>query len=389
MHHGPEACMLRFQTLLISILLLATPAMGQEDDLPENTGITAETAADATAHATIEEPPRNYFIPIPVIYYTPETKLALGVSAAYIYRTGDADPSSRPSTLGGIGIYTTKSQILFAVGGEHYWDQDRQKLAGGLSYQKFPNDFFGLGNDTDPDFSEGYTDESSGIGIDYLRQLWPRIHFGGGVTLGNSSITETSDGDLLESGLVPGSKGGVVTGAGLAANYDSRENVGYPLRGGFHQVSWRLYSDALGGDFNLNSTSLDLRQYLHLGGKSVLALRGMGIMGGGNMPFQIMPALGGDSLMRGYFAGRFRERKAVAAQAEARFYIWKRLGGAVFGAMGQVGQDYGDLAASRFHYSGGAGLRILLIEQEGMNLRMDFGFGEDQSGFYLGFGEVF
>jgi hypothetical protein len=32
---------------------------------------------------------------------------------------------------------------------------------------------------------------------------------------------------------------------------------------------------------------------------------------------------------------------------------------------------------------------ILLIKQEMMNLRMDFGFGEDQSGFYLGFSEVF
>ena len=59
------------------------------------------------------------------------------------------------------------------------------------------------------------------------------------------------------------------------------------------------------------------------------------------------------------------------------------------GGLGQVARDTGQLGINRFHYSYGAGLRVLLVEEEGLNLRADFGFGSDQSGFYLGIGEVF
>ena len=178
-------------------------------------------------------------------------------------------------------------------------------------------------------------------------------------------------------------------GAGLSVSYDSRKNISYPQSATFGQLSWRLYDKALGGDFILNTTTLDLRRYFHLGAKRVLAFRGLANFGAGNVPFQIMPALGGDTLMRGYFRGRFRERKLLAIQGEYRGYIWRRFGGAIFGGLGQVAQETSQLGLDRFHYNYGIGLRFLLIKQEGLNLRADFGFGSDQSAFYLGFGEAF
>lgn len=337
----------------------------------------------------VEEKPRNVLIPLPVISYAPETKLSLGVSVVYIYRTGNADASSRPSTFGGLGIYTLNSQVLASVGGEHYWDEDRQKFTGGLFYQKFPNDFYGIGNDTDAGFSEGYTDEGASFSADYIREVIPRIRLGGGVSYGGSSITGTEPGELLSGDLIPGSSGGQILGAGLSVSYDSRTNISYPRSAGFYRLSWRLYDKVLGGDFDLNKTTLDLRRYFNLGAKRVLAFRGLADFGAGDVPFQVMPALGGDTLMRGYFAGRFRERKLLAVQGEFRGYVWRRFGGAVFGGLGQVAHETGQLGLDRFHYSYGFGLRFLLIEQEGINLRADFGFGSDQSGFYLGFGEAF
>jgi hypothetical protein len=380
---------------LMLLLAIAGPAAGsQEAALPRpESAATDSASAQADTEFPIMEPvaekPKNVLIPLPIVSYAPETKLALGASVVYIYRTGDADESSRPSTFGALGIYTLNSQVLASLGGEHYWDEDRQKFTGGLFYQKFPNDFYGIGNDTDADFSEGYTDEGASFSVDYIREVIPRIRLGGGVSYGGSSITGTEPGDLLHGDLIPGSGGGQVVGAGLSVSYDSRKNVSYPLSAGFHRLAWRLYDDALGGDFSLNTTTLDLRRYVHLGAKRVLAFRGFANFGAGDVPFQIMPSLGGDTLMRGYFAGRFRERKLLAMQGEFRGYIWKRFGGAVFGGLGQVAHETGQLGVDRFHYSYGLGLRFLLIKQEGMNLRMDFGFGSDQSGFYLGFGEAF
>jgi outer membrane protein assembly factor BamA len=381
--------------VLLLLGAFVAPASGsQETPLPAPETAAADSASvhpdtEFPIMESVEETPRNVLIPLPIISYAPETKLALGASVVYIYRTGEADASSRPSTFGALGIYTLNSQVLAALGGEHYWDEDRQKFTGGLFYQKFPNDFYGIGNDTDADFSETYSDEGTSFSADYIREVIPRIRLGGGVSFGGSSITGTDPGDLLSGDLIPGSGGGQIVGAGLSVSYDSRKNISYPLSAGFYGLSWRLYDKALGGDFSLNTTTLDLRQYIHLGAKRVLAFRGLANFGAGDVPFQIMPVLGGDTLMRGYFAGRFRERKLLAMQAEFRGYVWRRLGGAVFGGLGQVAHETGQLGIDRFHYSYGFGLRFLLIEQEGMNLRADFGIGSDQSGFYLGFGEAF
>jgi outer membrane protein assembly factor BamA len=339
-----------------------------------------------------EAPPeefRNYFVPVPVIYYTPETKLAFGVSGAYIYRTDPGDLESRPSTLGGIAIYTTRNQIITALGFDHYFDRDRQQLEGVVAYQKFPDDFYGIGNDTPADDPDDYTDEAAAINLDYVRVIRGDWRAGGGFLFGTSSITGVDPGDLLDGDIVPGSGGGQVLGAGILARYDSRDKVGYPVSGAFHQLAWRVHGEVLGADFAFNQTTADLRQYLPLGGKRVVAIRALGMANGGTVPFQMLPALGGDQLMRGYYAGRFRERQLLASQVEYRSYVWKRLGFAAFGAVGQVAHDWSDMRLDDFRFSYGLGLRFLLISQEGMNLRADFGFGEDQSAFYIGFSEAF
>jgi outer membrane protein assembly factor BamA len=350
---------------------------------------SATARAQAVADSLATEEKRNYLVPIPVIYYTPETKLALGASFAWIYRSNPEDVESRASTLGGIGIYTLKNQVVLGLGLDHYFDRDRQQITAALAYRKFPNDFYGIGNDTPVDDPEEFTDEGAGVNVDYLRTLRGPWRAGFGLMFGNSSITGVEPGDMLDGAAIPGSSGGQVLGAGLMAHYDSRDQVGYPTTGSFGQLAWRQHGEVLGADYAFGQTTLDLRRYFSLGAERVIALRGLGIASGGEVPFQLLPQLGGDQLLRGYFGGRFRERQLVAAQAEYRSRVWKRLGLAAFGAVGQVAHDLDGLGTGRFRSSFGLGLRFLLVAQEGMNLRMDFGFGEDQSAFYLSFGEAF
>ena len=93
--------------------------------------------------------------------------------------------------------------------------------------------------------------------------------------------------------------------------------------------------------------------------------------------------------MRGYFAGRYRDRKLLAFQSEYRLPIVWRVGAVGFVGIGQVANTVSELAADRFKTSAGFGIRFLLSSADQLNLRADFGFGEGSSGFYLGMGEVF
>ena len=96
-------------------------------------------------------------------------------------------------------------------------------------------------------------------------------------------------------------------------------------------------------------------------------------------------------LLRGYFAGRYRDRDLLAFQAEYRAPVWWRIGVVAFGAIGQVQHDLNGFRSDQFHPSLGAGLRFALSPQEELNIRADFGRGFDvnSGGFYLSFGEAF
>ena len=102
-----------------------------------------------------------------------------------------------------------------------------------------------------------------------------------------------------------------------------------------------------------------------------------------------MPQLGGEELLRGYYGGRYRERNLLAVQAEYRAHVWWRFGAVGFVSAGRVSHDLSDMDFSGFKPAVGLGLRFLLAPDEGLNLRADFGFGKESSGFYLGLGEVF
>jgi hypothetical protein len=120
-----------------------------------------------------------------------------------------------------------------------------------------------------------------------------------------------------------------------------------------------------------------------------VALQALAVASSGQPPFDQYPQLGGESLLRGYFQGRYRDRSLLAFQGEYRLPLFWKFGLAGFAGIGQVAPDFGGFGLDRFWVAGGAGLRFLLAKREGLNIRMDFAFGEGSSGFYLSFGEAF
>ena len=61
-----------------------------------------------------------------------------------------------------------------------------------------------------------------------------------------------------------------------------------------------------------------------------------------------------------------------------------------FAGVGDVfGSDASDVSLDELKYSYGLGLRFLFNRQEKINLRADFGFGQDTRGVYFGLEEAF
>ena len=329
------------------------------------------------------------FVILPVFFYSPETKLAGGAGWIYSFRRGGGVPSARPSTIQSLLIYTQKNQIISVVDTETYWSEEAYRLDAETGYTKFPDLFHGIGPETGDFMEEDYTDETFLLGINLRRRISRALRLGVLYDFLHISMTETEDGGLLESGVIPGSRGGDVSGVGVLADWDTRDNIFNPSKGSYHLFSATFFGSGLGGDFTFDRYYLDLRKYVSLGGSSVLAMQGVGHFTSGDVPFQMLPMVGGDSLLRGYYEGRYRDAHAAVVQAEYRRRLTDRWGLTAFAGAGTVASDPDAFRLDTTKPSGGLGVRYMFSRSEGINVRLDVAFGKDSSGFYINAGEAF
>lgn len=338
----------------------------------------------------------NTLVPLPVLFYMPETGVGFGAIVGYYFRPSGApqpDTAGRnlPSYVFPILIYTSKKQVITQLRAELNPARGRYRLTGLLGYTKFATKFWGIGNDTPEADSTNYTPGTFDVMLEFQRQLAPGWYVGVVGQAAHRKLLEVESGGVFDTGSIPGTEDGKILGVGLSLARDTRINTTFPQSGSFHQIRATLFDGIFGSDYEYGTLSLDFRKYLSPRDGHVLAMRVYGVGTAGTPPFERLGMLGGDLLLRGYYIGRFRDKDMVALQAEYRANLWWRIGAVAFVGAGQVASRLADFEVGGFKASAGLGLRILLSPQEGLNIRADFGRGFDvgSSGFYLSLGEVF
>lgn len=200
----------------------------------------------------------------------------------------------------------------------------------------------------------------------------------------------------------------------LELRYDTRDSQRMPYRGfavgaqidsALLQTRWNL-----GSVFTAYGTQIfPLPPLFHEGGDSeeehpptdTLAFQLQTGTTAGNLPFYALPTLGGSRTLRGFIAGRFRDRSMWHASAEYRFWVLtrgfpipftkalrvERVGLALFGDAGSVARDWPDVFSSRVWASAGVGLRVTL--ERDAPFRVDVGFSSEGVEVTGGFGLSF
>jgi len=273
------------------------------------------------------------------------------------------------------GFYSLENQwaVGFApslyLGGEDY-------LVKSQIYQhRTPARFWGVGTEAGENGTrEDFTATGTGVTLSATRKVYRSLRVGPGVWFGAARIPDVEEGGLLDSGEYTGSEGGTDVGLELQAEWDGRDNIYAPTTGTFLQFWAGVHRESFGSDFEYDDYLLDARRFFPLGKGQVLALQAKGRIMTGDPPFYRLPTIGGISVMRGLFDGRFRDKTMAAVQAEYRFPIWKTVGGALFAGIGEVAERPADLSLADLQVAGGVGLRVMLDPKERINLRIDVGF---------------
>ena len=329
--------------LIFVCFAMCLPAMSDAEELRESAvtnhvgeGVEAVPVAEPEAEAG-EEDNRLGITPFPVIYYTPETSLALGGGVVFTLRDEDETLETRPDNLQVMTAYTLNNQFFLMLSPEKYFNEQRGRFFMNIGYLNWPTSFFGIGNESgiDPeeieDQEETYTDES------FMLQPWIMHAVVADVSMGltldwkNTNVQDVEDGGMLEQGDITGSDGGVSSGMGPVIAWDTRDNLFSPSRGSWHKTWAWIYREWMGSDFDYEYYGLDLRHYRPIGRESVLAMQGFMALTSGEVPFNEYPT----PLMRGLYENVFIDKNAVAVRAEYRFpidfFASGRWGGAVFG----------------------------------------------------------
>ena len=347
-------------------------------------GANAQQPSDS-----IEQAPKGSWVVLPVVYYAPETRFGFGALAMHSRRLSD-DTLTRSSNIQMYGLYTLNNQILISPRYTLIFDRERYILNGNLAYFKFPQLYYGIGNNL-PEENEELIDYTLLRAENRFLKQW-KPHFFAGPVLNLYKVykVETEAGGWLEQNKPNGYTGYYSGGAGLSLVYDTRDVVVNAYKGSYLEVTSVFYGKALGSDFGYQQYIFDFRGYKKLNKlKHVLATQFVAQLSSGDVPFLELPDLGGDRLMRGYYQGRYRDKQYVTWQAEYRAPLFWRLGAVAFAGVGRVAPVVSDLSFDGLKPSYGLGARFMVDKAERINIRFDYGFGKETSGFYLEITEAF
>lgn len=328
----------------------------------------------------------------PVLAYSPETSFEFGLSGLYLYYAKGDYNKNRLSEIQLFSFITLNEQ--YGAWFDHfiYSDDDKWFFLGRLRFQRFPLYYYGVGVNTLK------TDETV-LDADYtlikervLRKVAKDFFIGLEIDYQRLYNVRFADEAIHPHTSLRGAYGTSNLGLGLGLVYDNRKNALNVREGIFAELGYLHYDNLFGSAYDFNSVVSDFRYFKRVRDKQVWASQVVGVFQGGDVPFNQLAQVGGESLMRGYYTGRFRDMNYIAMQTEYRwlpFSFSKRFGAAVFASLGTVANKPSMLAEQRWLPAGGAGLRFLVFPKKDIFIRADIAFTPEGRGIYLYTGEAF
>lgn len=371
--------------LFAIIVLLAANTFGQKKLIEKYLSNKTDSSRKAS------------FMPVPVFRYSQEIGMEFGLGALFSTYLDRKDLANRSSNFVSILSVSTKGQYNISLKSDIWTKKNEYHYVTEVRFKRMPFDFYGIGNETLEADKDRLVQGSVKLVAEAEKMLAPNVYSGISLGFENYHFKDKVAGGIFTTDQSLLHKiGGSVIYAGLSQSYDNRNSNNYTTKGFMGRVTYQYAPDFYGGEnFTGSLIKASVRNFWPLSKKLVLGVNALfNSIQGKNTPFYLLPQLGNDEIMRGYYSGRFRARNLLAGQAELRFRYNNRFGVVAFAGGGQV-FDNGDLALNSFKPSYGVGGRYFFDPEKGLSVRADYGIGEKranekrQTGFYISLAEAF
>ncbi len=249
---------------------------------------------------------------------------------------------------------------------------DRLSAGAQVKYQDFTQiNFFGIGGGSAKASETNFRMKDTDVAGFATVQANTWLSVGGrvgvlrsvGIARGTSSLSP-STGDRFDELTAPGlTRQPGFLHADVSLDVDTRDVPGYPTSGGRYRLSMASFHDRDYSQYSFRRMEADAAQYIPLLHRSwVLALRGRMALSqtaaGQEVPFYLLPTLGGPTTLRGFSNYRFRDRDLLLVSAEYRWPIFRAMDGALFYDAGTVAASADALSMRHPHTDYGVGFRF-------------------------------
>ncbi len=326
-----------------------------------------------------KEKKKDGVIPVALPFYGPETSGGIGWSILYYHNDDPKDEKRRPDELALYGAATLNKQFSVGISSDVYFQKELLRLTGRVDGSRFPDMFWGIGPKTKKYMKEPFTSTTINVQPAFMVRIFKNFYAGPAYQYIFDHMNKRKRNKALILDFIAGSDGTEISGPGLKILWDTRDNVFFPAKGFYAEIRLMAYRKEFKSEYNFSRMEIDLRWYQRIYGDHVFGLQGIMRLHKGKVPFQAMPKLGGDMMLRGFYEGRFRDSQYVALQGEYRFPIAWRFAGTVFGAVGQMGPTLKEMKINHkdIKASWGLGLRFIADKTEHVTVRLDMGFNNE------------
>jgi hypothetical protein len=377
--------------LFASAFLIMIAAMAAQPSLAQKKLIKKllSNSADTTRGSS--------FLALPAFGYAQETGVEFGAVSLYSFYTDRLDTLTRASRITGVATFTTKSQSNFQLKSDIWSPGNKYHYISELRYKNFPFNFYGTGNGTLEANEDRITQKLFRLNAAVEKRFGKITYTGLNASFDSYRfIDKIAGGVFTTDPTLIDRDGGKVLFMGISQIIDNRNSNTYTTSGSYLKLNYSYAPNFFAGNnFHGGMFRADLRGFKSFSKIAVIGINGLyQSIGKGSTPFYLLPQMGNDEMMRGYYAGRYRDENLLAMQAELRLRLNPRFGFVGFAGTGTV-YGHGDFRVADLKPSLGGGVRYFFDIEKGLSVRMDYAFGEKrageerQKGFYLSLGESF
>ena len=323
---------------------------------------------------------------LPGPFSNPELGVGVGVAAIGLYKATDKVVTDPLSTLSVTAFISSTGAYGAGIEHRHYFASDLWRWQLNASINDAPAYYWGVGH------TEAMNDENkqthTGLSVSfspifsflitedtYAKVGWDGMWLTQQQYEHMTTKQVTSLSDQYSNGVV------------LGIETDSRDFEPNPKQGYLWSLEWGVFRRDLGSQQNFERLTGNLRHYYAVDSDNIIAMDVFAEQLTGDVPWYRLSRLGSDQRMRGYYEGQFRDNAQMNGQIEWRHQWSPYHGGVLWGGMGAIAPTFSQLATADWLPTVGIGYRFAFKPR--VNVRFDFGIGQDQTGFYFHVNEAF